>query len=642
MSTDNSSPAVATGVASNRMARELRRALDLLPQGRQLAQDDWDRRHRAIVIILWLQMVGLVAFGAWRGYSWQHLLVDGGAVTIFAAGATQPLGGRRLRASLCSLGLLTGAALGTHLAGGAIEAHFMYFVVIALLMIYQDWIPFLVAIAYVVGEHGVIGVLLPTSVYNHSAAQKDPWLWAGIHGAFVLAASAANLTYWRLNETDHAKSLSMLHQAARVDALTGAINRRGWDEHINQVLNLARRPELSVAVAILDFDDFKDFNDSWGHQRGDQLLQQSVDAWRTALREEDILARYGGDEFSLILPGCDLHGAVLVLERVQQLTPEGQSCSVGVATWDGTESSADLIARVDDALYEGKKHKRAGEKRIYVARTDLGDGAVPWADRIPRLIEGHGIESVYQPIFNLADSTIFGYEALARPSDDLQAESVSGMFEAAKRIGYLRDLDWICRRAAMEGAPGEAATKALFVNVSVTSLIDPVHDVDQFLMLSSWAHRSPTDVVLEITEQEEERDLDRLGEVVHSYREAGFRFAIDDVGAGHSTLELLVATNPEFLKIASSLSATSATPAARSAIQAIMAFAKGQGTRVVAEGIETEEQLAALRDLGVGLGQGYLLGRPAHPVRKPARAEGTAVRAQSQRVPRRRPAPGMS
>jgi diguanylate cyclase (GGDEF)-like protein len=634
-----------TSVASNTVSRSLRRLLGFLPHGRQLAQEDWDRRHRAIVICLWLQMVGLIGFGFWRGFSWQHLAVDGGAVAVFAAWATQPWGGRRLRASLASLGLLTGSAIGVHLSGGVIEAHFMYFVVIALLMLYQDWIPFLIAIAYVVGEHGILGLLIPTSVYNHPAAQKDPWLWAGIHGAFVLAASAANLAYWRLSETDHARHTLMLHQAARVDGLTGAVNRRGWDEHISQVLNLARRPGLSIVVAILDFDDFKSFNDSWGHQRGDQLLQRSVAAWRTALREEDILARYGGDEFGLILPGCDLHGAIAVLERVIHLTADGQSCSVGVATWDGSESPAALIGRVDDALYEGKKHKQAGDRRIYVARSDLVAGAVaPWADRIPRIVEGRGIRSVYQPIFNLGDGTVFGYEALARPSDDPQCDDVRAMFETARRIGFLRDLDWICRRAAIEGGSKESTDKPLFVNVSTTALLDPVHAVDQLVLLARWGHRSPAKIVLEISDEEEGADRERLMDVIRSYRAAGFRFAISNVGEGRSTIEMLVAANPEFIKIAGSLSTAPASQAAGSAIQAIITFARAQGTTVLAEGIESETQLSNLRELRVSLGQGNLLGRATGQVREvPLTETGSRVRAErAKRVPRRRPAAGLS
>src|ERR1700737_2193579 len=172
--------------------------LKVLPHGRSLSRSDWDRRHRAMLVVLGIYVVGLVAFGWLRGYSPQHLALDGGAVAVLALWAAQPFGGRKVRSTLASLGLLTAASIGVHLSGGQIEAHFQFFVVVSLLMLYQDWLPFLVAIAYVVAEHGVVGVLLPTSVYSHSAVQSHPWLWAAIHGAFVLAASAANLAHWRV------------------------------------------------------------------------------------------------------------------------------------------------------------------------------------------------------------------------------------------------------------------------------------------------------------------------------------------------------------------------------------------------------------------------------------------------------------
>ncbi len=178
------------------------RALDALPHGRELSQPQWDQRHRAILVILGFYAAGLVAFGRYRGYSWTHLAVDGGGVVVLTLMAAQPFGGRRVRSSLASLALLTCAAVGVHLSGGRIEAHFAFFVVISILMLYQDWLPFLLAIAFVVGEHGVIGVILPASVYATPDAQADPWMWAAIHGAFVLAASAANLAHWRLSEDD--------------------------------------------------------------------------------------------------------------------------------------------------------------------------------------------------------------------------------------------------------------------------------------------------------------------------------------------------------------------------------------------------------------------------------------------------------
>jgi diguanylate cyclase (GGDEF)-like protein/PAS domain S-box-containing protein len=182
------------------------RLLRLVPQGRTLSQPDWNRRHRAILVILGCYVVGLFGFGWVRGFSIGHVLIDSGAVAVLTAWAAQPLGGRKLRSTLASLAMLTAASMGVHLSGGSIEAHFQFFVVITVLMLYQDWLPFLVAIAYVVGEHGVVGVLIPSAVYNHADARSQPWLWAGIHGAFVLAASAANMAHWSLSESDQRRA----------------------------------------------------------------------------------------------------------------------------------------------------------------------------------------------------------------------------------------------------------------------------------------------------------------------------------------------------------------------------------------------------------------------------------------------------
>ncbi len=396
-------------------------------------------------------------------------------------------------------------------------------------------------------------------------------------------------------------------------------------------------------LAILDFDDFKNFNDSWGHQRGDQLLQRSVAAWRTALREEDILARYGGDEFSLILPGCDLHGAIAVLERVVALTPEAQSCSVGVATWNGEESSVELIARVDEALYEGKKHKRVSDKRIYVARTVVGaSSSGAWADRIPRLVENGDIVSVYQPIVDIGAMSVVAYEAFPRATDDPNSESDAGMFETARRMGYLRDLEWICRRAALDGGTTESRQVPLFVRMSVAMLVDPLHDADQLLLLARAADRSPGQIVIEIAEQEQTTELGQLSAAVTSYREAGFRFAIDQFGGGHSTLEVLVAVNPEFIKIAGNLTAAAESTASLAAIQAILTFAQAQGATVVAQGVDSDWQLSSLREMGVRLGQGDLLGQPSHHVREaPAPQQTTEATKSARGIPRQRPAPGV-
>jgi EAL domain-containing protein (putative c-di-GMP-specific phosphodiesterase class I) len=142
-------------------------------------------------------------------------------------------------------------------------------------------------------------------------------------------------------------------------------------------------------------------------------------------------------------------------------------------------------------------------------------------------------------VWQKAGGSVMGYEALARPEGFAALDSVEAVFEAARTNGQIRDLDWVCRRRAVEDAKQLPEGIALFLNISAAALLDPVHGVDQLLLLLHAAERAPQTVVLEITESERIRDYEVLGRVLSSYRAEGIRFALDDVGEGHSTLELL-------------------------------------------------------------------------------------------------------
>jgi EAL domain-containing protein (putative c-di-GMP-specific phosphodiesterase class I) len=234
------------------------------------------------------------------------------------------------------------------------------------------------------------------------------------------------------------------------------------------------------------------------------------------------------------------------------------------------------------------------------------------------------VESVYQPVVRLQTMSVVGYEALARPLGSPIDGSVEAIFAAAHRTGLARDLDWLCRRAAVHNAHGLPQGVPLFVNVGVSALLDPLHDVDQMLLVLRWARRRPQDVVLEITEREVVSDLRRFEEVIGAYRAQGFRFAIDDVGEGHSTLEVLASSNPEYIKVARSLTVSSDRVGPRSAIHAVVAFARSSGAAIIAEGIETQRQAELMAGMGVDLGQGYHLGRPM-PAPRGVATTGTPV-----------------
>jgi len=157
-----------------------------------------------------------------------------------------------------------------HLWDGTTEGHFHFFVVVSLLILYQDWVPFLVAIGYVIVHHALLGVLAPHEVYSNPAAADDPWLWAAVHGSFVLAASVANLVSWRANE-----------QLLR-DPLTGLASRIVLSDRLELALARARRSGRPVALLFLDLDRFKLVNDSLGHTAGDACCRWSAPGSGTA------------------------------------------------------------------------------------------------------------------------------------------------------------------------------------------------------------------------------------------------------------------------------------------------------------------------------------------------------------------------
>ena len=161
-----------------------------------------------------------------------------------------------------------------------------------------------------------------------------------------------------------ADMLGQLEHLARTDSLTGLPNRRYWEQRLPRELARAAREERPACVAMLDLDHFKAYNDRNGHQAGDRLLAQSAAAWRETLRPYDVLARYGGEEFSVILPNCALDDALTLVDRLRAETPEGESCSAGIAEWDFEEPPDSLVGRADAALYRAK---RAGRNRSVTA-----------------------------------------------------------------------------------------------------------------------------------------------------------------------------------------------------------------------------------------------------------------------------------
>jgi diguanylate cyclase (GGDEF)-like protein/PAS domain S-box-containing protein len=400
-------------------------------------------------------------------------------------------------------------------------------------------------------------------------------------------------------------------ELASTDRLTGLKNRREFDRILGTI------PRQPFAILAIDVDHLKRVNDEFGHEAGDTVLRTVATTLALMLRGWDVIARVGGDEFAAILLDVDAAEAASAAQRLRAAmhlvpTPGGRSnISLG---WASAPSGTDPMSawrRADECLYEAK---RSGRDRVVGRHVDGAEQVTPSGSSVTELIgalvSGLPIHSVYQPIVNLNDGHVVGYEALARPEGFGASDSVETLFEVAHRSGHIRDLDWLCRRAALSQAASLPEGILLFMNVSVSALLDPLHDVDQLLLLLEWTGRSPHRLILEIGEHESVRDYDRLRLVLTSYRQAGIRFAIDDLGEGFATTELLETAEPEFVKLARSLTMNAARRSSRGAIKDALGFARVHDSIVIAEGVENELVSDQIRSLEIPLGQGFGLGRP--------------------------------
>ncbi len=373
---------------------------------------------------------------------------------------------------------------------------------------------------------------------------------------------------------------------ARSDELTGLANRRAWNHELSRACALARDHGEHLSVALLDLDNFKAYNDTYGHPAGDQLLRQAAAIWSEALVHGEVLARYGGEEFAVILPGMPRAEAVAVLERLRALTPGRQTISAGVAEWIPGTDPAVSIAQADAALYLAK---RSGRNQVIAAAEE--DGAMP----APLL----ALTPVVQPIVDAVDLRVVAYEALSRFP---HTQDVPTVFAQAHEQGYgdLLEATAVQRATELAGRPDGVE---LFVNVSERAMRSP----------RFW-EAMPHDMhglVIELHEDRHGLDDATVRGYLDRFRVRGARIGLDDLGVRATDLARIVSLRPDVAKIDRSLVAGCDLQEGQAeVIRMLVDFARAHGVEVCVEGVETPGELAAVRAAGSTYVQGYLTGRP--------------------------------
>lgn len=444
--------------------------------------------------------------------------------------------------------------------------------------------------------------------------------------------------------------MDRLKFVAEHDGLTGLYNRSYFQQELERVVERAqRRSAHHSALLYIDLDNFKYVNDTMGHAAGDQLIVQVAAVLQKRARKSDILARFGGDEFTVLLDDTDLDNASRVAESFRQkiagftFNYEGKhadvGCSIGVASIHSQSNSAtEAMSYADLACHLAK---RGGRNRIHVfdpadaekvatMSVDMG-----WSRRIKTAIENNRFELACQPIVHTGTREVDAYETLIRLRDEHDEIIMpSGFLPAAERFGLAGDIDiWVITRAIDTLAHlRETQPRARYsINLSALTLTR-AGLVDFIASRLVQSRLDPAALTFEVTETAAITDMSAAGTLLSGLRQLGCRTALDDFGSGMSSFAYLRELPVDFVKIDGRFVKNLATnPVDQAMVKAMNEIAHALGKLTIAEFVENEESFRLLGLFGVDYAQGYHLGRPvlvaAPPVRTVATGSSGTARA---------------
>jgi len=416
-----------------------------------------------------------------------------------------------------------------------------------------------------------------------------------------------------------------IERFATRDPLTNLYNQVAFWDLLEYETERSKRQKYSFSLLVMDIDNFKAINDTCGHEVGDTFLKQFASLVKTAVRKGDVPARYGGDNFTAILPVCDEEQAYIVAKRIIESlralslpSPEGVrakgTVSIGLAVYPGHAAEAkDLFLLADSMMVQAKT---LGKDRVCVPSEHDTVGALrSLGGKNILIMEALGQKTVvpyFQPIINMKTRRVEAYEVLTRIVTPDGVIAAAEFIETAETMGAIGRLDYQLIERTFEKVKKERYDGALFLNLSPKALI-----LSEFIPTVRSLLReygiNPAKMVFEITERDTVKNLGLVEKFIHDLRSEGFRFAIDDFGSGYSSFQYIRKFSIDFLKIDGEFvkNMTEKGTIEKAIVTSIAALAKSLGIKTIAEYVETEQIMSDVESVGIDFAQGYYIRRPS-------------------------------
>jgi len=439
---------------------------------------------------------------------------------------------------------------------------------------------------------------------------------------------ALETTATALSERD-----ARLVEMANHDSLTGLFNRRRFVEELKKETIAVMRKGHMSAVLFVDLDQFKYINDSCGHQAGDRLIRRVADELLRSVRSGDVVSRFGGDEFAILLRRTTIDGAHTaantILTNMRRLAhvEDGRMfhihCSVGIAMMDGDHLYFDdLLNKADIACRDAKM---AGRNRciIYAHSDDTKEqdaAGVGWVNQLRNALDDDGFELRFQPINDIHSGQTTHHEVLIRlRGEDGKIIPPDAFLTSAARFGLMSEIDfWIIVNAAKAYAKYSTQISALKLSINISANAFESDDLVQHIRQAFNTYDvDPCHIIFEITESLAIRHPPHVEQQIAALRAMGCKFALDDFGTGYSSFSYLQKLQFDYIKIDGSFVEDMLNkPVDQKMIKLIAEIGHEAGMKTIAEYVQDVESLALLEELGVDMAKGYFVGKPTREPRQ--------------------------